>query len=291
MLQYGDEPGADFHTIPQLYYGEERMSLRSEDGKQAIIEGPLLGILRGVEECRCLADYCEKTNPLLPLVALVDGSLILWGLVGQRYDDFVIDRLLVNGFIRQLDRFAAAGADRKLAVASYVSFPRSTDVINLLRVQACPYEPVDCDKNCRGKFADRPCDIVGGLTDRAVFSEVLLPGERSAVFISGSSINDKYGAHQVCFFYLKADEEVSRVELPLWAVDNGGLLTLVHSAVSDQCNKGFGYPVALSEAHEQAVVTGADREQFWNMVERTLADGEVQLRGSLKQRSKKLRWI
>ena len=29
-----------------------------------------------------------------------------------------------------------------------------------------------------------------------------------------------------------------------------------------QCELGFGYPVAVSEAHEQAVITGHDREEF-----------------------------
>ena len=29
-----------------------------------------------------------------------------------------------------------------------------------------------------------------------------------------------------------------------------------------QCQLGFGYPVAVSEAHEQAVISGHDRAEF-----------------------------
>jgi hypothetical protein len=34
----------------------------------------------------------------------------------------------------------------------------------------------------------------------------------------------------------------------------------------DQCNKGRGYPVVLAEAHEQAVVKGADRDFFYSVI-------------------------
>jgi hypothetical protein len=95
----------------------------------------------------------------------------------------------------------------------------------------------------------------------------------------------------VCFFYLKLDDEVARVEVPLWVADSHELLYMVHALVMEQCRKGFGYPVALSEAHEQAVVTGADRAQFWDVVERVMREGNIGTGSSLKQRSKKIRWI
>jgi hypothetical protein len=291
QLQYGNKPDASFSSIPTLYFSEEEMSIRSQDGRQIPIEGPLLGIKRNVEECRCLADSVCTADTDLPVIALVDGSLIMWGLTGQRYEDFVVEQMLVNGFLKQLERFASLNQNNNLAIASYISFPRSTDVVNLLRVYLCPYEPVDCDRHCKGKFEGRPCDIAGGLLDRAVFGEVLKQGERSAIFSSSSNIIEKYGAHSVCFFYLKIDEEVARVEVPLWVADNPILLDMVHAIVYDQCCKGFGYPVALSEAHEQAVVTGVDREQFWNLVDRSLAEDSLQFHGSLKQRSKKVKWI
>jgi len=290
-VRYGTSPDAEFTSVPTLYFGAEMQTIRSDDGRQVLIEGPLLGIKRGVEECRCLADRVCGTSLELPVVGLVDGSLIMWGLVGQRYEDFVVKHLLDDGLLKQLERFYRLNEQKNAAVASYISFPRSTDVVNLLRLQICPYDPVDCDKYCKGKFEGRECDVVAGLLDRAVFNELLGNGERSAVFISRSSIIERYGAHKVCFFYVRLDEEVARVEVPIWVGDNEALLDMVHTVVAQQCEMGFGYPVALSEAHEQAVVTGADREQFWDLVDRAMQDGNISIQRSLKQRSKKTRWI
>ncbi|UCC16211.1 MAG: nuclease, partial [Dehalococcoidales bacterium] len=64
-----------------------------------------------------------------------------------------------------------------------------------------------------------------------------------------------------------------------------------HSLILDQCRRGHGYPVALSEALEQAVVTGADRENFWQLVETALADEKIQTFTSAKARSKNTRWV
>ncbi len=40
----------------------------------------------------------------------------------------------------------------------------------------------------------------------------------------------------------------------------------IASMIIDQCAKGRGYPVALAEAHEQAVVKGPDREFFYQLL-------------------------
>lgn len=100
-----------------------------------------------------------------------------------------------------------------------------------------------------------------------------------------------YREHQVHFFYLKLDEEIARVEIPSWVAENSGLIDLVHSLVLDQCQRGHGYPVALMEAHEKAVVTNADRERFWQLVELSLAEDRLYVRSSGKSQSKRLRWI
>ncbi len=83
QIQYGDQPDAELTTIPTVYFGDEMQTIRSDDGKQALIEGALLGIKRGVEECRYLADTLCGIQNDLPALGLVDGSLIMWGLVGR----------------------------------------------------------------------------------------------------------------------------------------------------------------------------------------------------------------
>ena len=69
------------------------------------------------------------------------------------------------------------------------------------------------------------------------------------------------------------------------------LLNVTHSLVLDQCRRGQGYPVALSEAHEKAVVTGADREQFWQLVESSLVEEHLPTLTSAKSLSKRTRWV
>jgi len=134
--------------------------------------------------------------------------------------------------------------------------------------------------------------MVAGVQDRELFSNILGQGERSAVFISQSSIVRKhYGVHQVYFSYLRLDDEIARVELPRWVAVNEGLLSLVHSLVLDQCQRGQGYPVALSEAHEKAVVTGADRENFWQLVDSSLIEEHLPSLISAKSQSKRTRWV
>jgi len=49
--------------------------------------------------------------------------------------------------------------------------------------------------------------------------------------------------------------------------------------------------VALSEAHEQAVVTAADREQFWQLVESSLVEENMPSLTSAKSQSKRMRWV
>ena len=292
QLQYGQNPDAWLSTLPLLYFKDEDVAIWSSDGRQVPIEGQLLGVKRSVEECRLLAERASEVEAELPVVALLDGSLILWALVGQAYPDFVIRELLVDGLLKYLDVVRELSRNRQLAVASYISFPRSADVVNALRLAICPHQPVDCDHYCSGRFEGRECDAVGGLLDRDLFGRLLAPGERSAIFSSRSSVVEKhYGIHQVNFFYIKLVGEVARVEIPLWVAEDKELVGLVHSTVLDQCRRGLGYPVALSEAHEKAVVTGADREQFWALMEQSLAEGKIWLESSAKQQSKRTRWV
>ena len=293
VLRYGAQPDAFLDSLPSLYFGDEDLVIAPDGakGRGQPIEGVLLGIKRGVDECRRLAELATELPQGSSAVALLDGSLILWGLAGQVYPEFVIEALLDKGFIRSLEDMRRLNADKRLALASYISFPRSTDVVNALRVAICPYDPPDCDRYCSTNNK-RDCDTVAGVQDRELFANVLGQGERSALFISQSSIVQKhYGAHRAYFFYLRVDDEIARVEIPQWVAMDESLLNLAHALVLDQCQRGQGYPVALSEAHGQAVVTGADRENFWQLVESSLVDEHLPSVASAKSQSKRTKWI
>ncbi len=308
VLQYGSRPNALLDSEPYLYTSEDDLVLRDPDSNQEQpIMGGLLGIKRMVEECRALVGLAEQQGNGLPTVALLDGSLIMWGLEGKTQQNYVRKSLLEEGLLKELEAFRRLSDGRNLALASYISFPRSTDVVNALRVAVCPHRPfANCDQHCSGSrvrdgqcpacAADprghRECDEVGGITDRNLFQEMLSPGERSAIFVSRSSIvRDHYGEHEVHFFYLNVGEEVARVEIPGWVALRRGLVDLVHAVTLDQCHRGQGYPVAISESHEQAVVTGADREEFWAVVNESMGGRGISSQASAKSLSKQTRWV
>jgi len=288
ILNYGASPDALLDNFPQLYFGDEDLVITPAKGREQPVEGALLGIKRSVEEIKHLASLAKNLPRGSFALALLDGSLILWGL--EAYPEFVTEELLNKGFIPYLEDIRKLNKDRKVALASYISFPRSTDVVNALRVALCPHEAPDCDRYCPNKAKD--CDKVAGVQDRELFSDLLEVGERSDLFISQSSIVKKqYGEQQVYFFYLRVGDEIARVEIPQWVAKDEGLLNLAHALVLDQCQRGLGYPVALSEAHEKAVVTAADKEEFWQLVESLMMEEKMPTPTSAKSFSKRTRWV
>jgi len=288
VLHYGANPDALLDSFPQLYFGDEDLVITPARGRQQPIEGTLLGIKRGVEECHQLTKLAADLPQGSPALALLDGSLILWGL--EAYPEFVTEELLDKGFLLYVEDLRKLNKDKRIALASYISFPRSTDVVNALRVALCPQEMPDCDRYCSNKA--RECDVVAGVQDRELFSDLLGYGERSALFFTQSSVVRKhYGEHRVYFFYVKLGEEIARVEIPQWVARDENLLNLAHSLVLDQCQRGLGYPVALSEAHEKAVVTTANKEEFWQLVESLLVEEKIPTPTSAKSFSKRTRWV
>jgi hypothetical protein len=288
-IHYGQIPDAELDSIPHLYSRDEELVIKNEKNKhrEQQIEGTLLDARRSVEEGRKLAEMAAALPPDEPVLALLDGSLVMFSL--ESFPEFVLETLLDNGFLKALDILKKLSESRPLSLASYISRPGSSDVANVLRLAICPQESVDCDRTCpEGNSA---CDVVSGISDRLLFGELLGVGERSALFINPSTILKRYGMHQVYFFYLRVDDEIARVEVPEWVAVRKELVDMTHALVLDQCRRGQGYPVALSEAHEKAVVSGADRQEFWGLVEDSLTTEKMPVNTSTKSRSKRTRWV
>jgi len=291
VLHYGSAPSATLDSSPHLYSGDEELVIAPTGvkGREQPIEGTLLGIKRSVDECCQIAKIALELPAGSPSLALLDGSLILWSL--EAYPEFVTEALLDQGFLSYLAEIEKLNSNgNRVALASYISFPHSTEVVNALRVALCPHDILDTDQHCKD-CETKECDAVASVRDRDIFRHLLSQGERSARFISSSKIVKKYGGHQVHFFYLRVDDEIARVEIPRWVAIDKSLLNLVHCLVLDQCQRGQGYPVALSEAHEQAVVTNANRENFWQLVESSLVDEHLPSLSSAKSQSKRTRWV
>lgn len=288
-LHYGDHPSAELLSTPSLYSEDADLVIKNPTNihREQQIDGSLLDNKRAVEECRKLAELASILPPDETLIALMDGSLVLFGL--QNFPGFVAEEIVDKGFLSALNTLQQLSLSRRLCLASYISFPRSDEVVNALRVAVCPQEMVNCDESCQA--GESACDVLSGVNNRMLFGEWLSVGERSALFVNPSSILKRYGKHQVYFFYLRVEDEIARVEIPQWVAERPDLLELTHALVLDQCARGQGYPVALSESHEQAVVTGADRELFWGLVDEALVAEKLPDQVSTKSRSKRTRWV
>jgi hypothetical protein len=66
------------------------------------------------------------------------------------------------------------------------------------------------------------------------------------------------------------------------------MLQLVHTLVYDQAKKGKGYPVAISESHEKAVVRGKDRNFFFDLVKESMVKADFNVSISRKGISKRV---
>ncbi|MBC7516070.1 MAG: DNA double-strand break repair nuclease NurA, partial [Alkalinema sp. FL-bin-369] len=108
------------------------------------------------------------------------------------------------------------------------------------------------------------------LRDAAVWARLLNPGQRSPLWRSSAKIQDYYEEQCIYFCYLHVGTEVARVEVPEWVAQDATMMTRAMSLVIAQVQKGYGYPVALAEAHNQAVVRGGDRSRFFGLLEQQM---------------------
>jgi hypothetical protein len=238
---------------------------------------------------RLLREQAAREEPAL---AFLDGPLIAWRL------DWITPQAAKQAATRNfLLSFAEAKATG-IPLAGYISRTRSTDLVNLLKYSACETAvttgsfcaacaagfrnapPLPSPGKGRGRGdAGRPCYAgFDGLIDRQLLERLLpAPGMRSPVFASNSSVlSNLYGEHQfVGFFFLNTGGEIGRVELPQWVWEDPERLSLVHALVYDQVTLGRGYPIALSEAHEQAVVAASERSLFFDLVRGASGGPEV----------------
>ncbi|MHB0912018.1 MAG: DNA double-strand break repair nuclease NurA [Armatimonadota bacterium] len=273
ILYYGNGERPSATVTPSLCYKEEDL-FEEYGGRRVPVSEKLLGMRRTLAESAEMEAAIARLSDV-PAVALWDGSLIRWSLQNEPPD---YKKRVLAEYLRAFE----TARERGVPVAGYISDPGSRDCVNTLRVALCDRSPIDCDR-CEG---EKPCDAIGSLTDSGVYRRRLADGQRSALFISSSKILEEYGEHAVWAYYLNVGKEVVRVEIPEWVARDARLVDLTHAVACDQAAKGRGYPVALSEAHEHAVVRGADRAAFYSAVERSLVKHGARVTRSLKRISK-----
>ena len=284
FLPYGSDSRVRLDSEPRLYFREDEL-LEEFDGELQPVTPRRIASRRLQAECRALGSLVEEAaGQGVPAVALVDGTLILWTLEAETPP---VQSEVLADFEALLDR----ARELRIPVAGYISRPGSSDVVNTLKAWSCGLEKAACKLKCssgRASPSDAPCHPLQKTSDLAVFGRVLAEGQRSALFGSQSKILAKLEpANRIYFFYLDTGKEVARVEIPAWAASDDELLERVHSVVLDQVDKGLGYPRALIEAHEKAVVRAPERSAFFQFIQREMMLKRVPVSGKRKLASKR----
>ena len=280
VINYGDNSGAELSSNPSLFYkDEDRFTLW--DGKKIPANSNIISHKRTLMEFERLLDLAEENRDRENVISISDGTLIMWNLEGTPSD---FKTAILEPFLNIMEEFKK----RHLPIIGYISYPGSTDVINTLRLGLCPDKVSYCNQCPYTELPELPCAPIEGLTDRNLFSTFLKEGEMSGVFRSSSKILESYGDHHIYFFYLNIGQEIARVEIPKWVTEDADMLTLVHTLVYDQAKKGKGYPVVISESHEQAVVRGKDRNYFFDVVKESMVKADFNVTISRKGLSKRV---
>ena len=275
VLQYGSDACFRAASLPSLGYRDEDLVIHDgQTGRDYAKQGPVLAAQRDVDEGMRLAALAMELPDDRPRLALQDGTLIRWTLTG--FDPFLRNHFM-SVYLSYLETMRALACP----VASYLSRPRSREVIGLVKL----LQVKGAFDRWRSEFPERHSDPYRGIVDHMLFAQ-LTEGQRSARWGSMSRINvEFYGPHRIQFFYLRVGRELARVEFPAWVAD-AGYLDLVHALVYDQCRRGLGYPNILARAHEQAVIHGDERRQITALIERLLIQSQVPTERSAKAASK-----
>lgn len=288
VIHYGIKQRAKLWSTPYLYYELEDRFIQMDQSEEMIsISSDEVSAKRDIMELEALADLVETETINVPAVAISDGPLIKWHLKNkvEPIRDDLLDRLQ-----KSLERIQLAN----VALIGYMGDSRHSEFMKSLRSYACPEDDVGCD-NCRmeGLPSDRKCHQIRAIRDGILFANVLKDGERSSIFKSTHElVTQEYGDHDIDFFYINVGmfgghPEIARIEFPRWVSKNETMLNLIHRVILDQAKKGRGYPLALSEAHEQAVVRGPDRELFYQLIENIFNQRQIYKSPTRKALSKR----
>ncbi len=197
---------------------------------------------------------------------LFDGSLIFWHLEGKEQ---TIKETYIARYIASLHLFY----EMQIPIVGYISLPKNKELINIIRLF------LSTTNNSAA---------IEHLVDTDITHFYVPPYARTIIFAHNSPITAYYPPHlKPYFFYLNVGTEIVRIELPAWLAGDTNRIDHITKIIIDQTQKGRGYPICLAEAHEQAVVKGADREFFYHMIQKIGTQYNYRLHMSQKSLKKR----
>jgi hypothetical protein len=276
LLSYDEKKGtAQFFSEPKLLLQDQKII----PGKSISCTPDLVSLQREELELFTAIEVALKIKKL-PFACLFDGGIIFWYLETKPKE---IRDLFLKKYLSVFQQFY----DNNIVMGSYISFPKSQELVNLIKVSLCQSQ----NKNflpCFGKIDGCPCSIANGLVDRHIVEWFLPSNHRTAVFRSRSKITEEYpNPLKPHFFFLNTGKEIVRIETPAWIAKDNNYLNFLSKMCLNQCLKGYGYPVILAEAHEQAVIKGHDRDFFFHLIRKVSMDKNKPISHSQKSIKKR----
>ncbi|MEO1431308.1 MAG: DNA double-strand break repair nuclease NurA [Cyanobacteria bacterium J06633_8] len=290
VLHYGQNKHPILDSLPEIFYRpedlymsrqwgirtEEWMSYRRTASEAVVLSELAIAATgkgdgkKGWEDTERQGDKVKEistpstgTSEKIPTLAMVDGSLVYWFLDQLPYD---AREHILPPILESWKDLREAG----IPMMGYLSASRSIEAMNFFRLSACPHKAPDCMSFCPNQMEKIPCKLFEGLRDSSLWSTQLKPGQRSPLWKSNSRILDLYQDQQIYFCYVHVGTEIARVEFPQWVVEDTEMFEESLGLMLAQVHKGYGYPVALAESHNQAVVRGGDRSRFFGLLERQM---------------------
>jgi hypothetical protein len=234
--------------VPQEITQTALLDFDEVHDSEKYLDEDILALKRDLNERQLLADHAAQSDGLV--IALTDGPLELFHQL-QENKDFLQQ---FESYLQSLHRLSKTGA----ITAGYVDKPRADLVIRMLEFSLL------ADITHDG--LERP---ISGLTDSMIFSYLLEPNTRSAIFGMHSS-NSKYYHDEIelHFFYLNVGRTdhpwIARVEIPAWVANDSEKIALLQQVLIEQCQimGNRPYPYALHRAHEIALVSQLEKQQM-----------------------------
>ena len=258
VLHYGQNLHPLLDSIPEVYYRPEDLYVSRQWG---ISTEDWMSHCRTVSEIVMLAELASIPQTA-PALAMVDGGLVYWFL--EQLPLEARDRILppILKAWRQM-------REAKIPMIAYLSASRNVESLNFLRFLACPHPVPDCLSHCQ-HMERYPCQVFESLRDTSLWGSTLQPGQRSPIWRSNARILELYEEQRIYFCYVHVGTEIARIEFPAWVKEDPTMLDQALGLILAQVQKGYGYPVAIAEAHNQAVVRGGDRTRFFALLERQM---------------------
>jgi hypothetical protein len=258
--------------LPDELLTEEPDTADARAGELLGYSTQLVHLRRFELEARTLITHMERymrEGRASRVVAFCDGSLIVSFAV--KMQPVYRDR-----YVQAARHLLAASEACRIPLVGYIDTSYARDILAML-----------------GSLERESGTLLGmrGLHDALLWQGCLGWGDRTPAFISARDDLARlgYGGQQeaVAFVYLQAalDRPPARLELPRWVLDDGRLDEVL-DVVRAEVVAGNGYPYCIEAADAAAVISTADRAQFYALFQQVAERAGLTFSFSRKSLSK-----